>query len=237
MTTASTMPRTSRALRTDRRCAPQWNPGGPAGQDTVARVTFAELERALRPDGSTLRPLPVEVAELLTALHAPARLAAHLRAVHDVAWQLTDMLAERHPALTFDRTAVRFGAAVHDIGKVVHVDELTGPGSQHESTGERLLAEHGVPPRLARFARTHASWTAPDTTVEDHLVSLADKIWKGKRVADLEDLVITQLAASCGVERWQAFADLDDILDHLAADAGERLAYQASFPVHLGAPH
>jgi hypothetical protein len=177
---------------------------------------------------------PVEVAELLKALDAPARLAAHLRAVHDVAWQLTDLLGERHPALTFDRAAVLFGAAVHDIGKVVHVDELTGPGSRHESAGERLLAEHGVPPSLARFARTHASWTAPDTTIEDHLVSLADKIWKGKRIPDLEDLVITQLAAVCGVERWQAFADLDDILDRLAADADKRLAYQASFPVRLG---
>jgi hypothetical protein len=181
--------------------------------------------------------LPVEVGELLIALDAPARLAAHLRAVHDVAWRLTGLLVERHPGLSFDRAAVLFGAAIHDIGKVVHVDELTGAGSRHESAGERLLVGHGVPPSLARFARTHAGWTAPDTTVEDHLVSVADKIWKGQRIPELEDLVITELAAVSGVERWQAFADLDDILDHLAADADKRLAYQASFPVHPGQAH
>lgn len=166
------------------------------------------------------------------SLRAPARLAAHLRAVHDVAWQLTELLAARCPALAFDRDAVRYGAASHDIGKVVHVHELTGPGSEHELAGEALLLSHGVPARLARFARTHAVWTARDTTTDDHLVSLADKIWKGKRVPDLEDLVVAELAAAGAVERWEAFAELDEILDELAADADYRLAYQARHPVH-----
>jgi hypothetical protein len=106
---------------------------------------------------------------------------------------------------------VLYGAASHDIGKVIHVDELSGPGSKHEAAGYALLIAHGVPPQLARLARTHASWTAPDTTIDDHLVSLADKIWKAKRVPDLQDLVTAELATACAVERWQAFAELDDI--------------------------
>jgi hypothetical protein len=194
-------------------------------------VVVPDLACALNPDESSLRPLPADVRELLVSLRAPARLAAHLRAVHDVAWQLTEQLEACFPALVFDRDAVRYGAATHDIGKVEHPEELTGPGHQHELTSYRLLTAHGVPVRLARFARTHAGWTDPDTTLDDYLVSVADKIWKAKRVPDLEDLVTAHLATTCGIEQWQAFARLDDILDGLAADADDRLAYQARYPV------
>jgi len=193
-------------------------------------MSTAELARALDPEEQSLRPLPDEVSDMLVALAAPARLAAHLRAVHDVACELTEVLAARYPALVFDPAAVRYGAATHDIGKVVHRDELTGPGSRHEPTGRSLLIDRGVPSRLARFAGTHGSWTAPDTALDDHLVSLADKIWKAKRVPDLEDLVVARLAAECGLERWAAFAGLDDILDVIAAGADERLAYQGRHP-------
>lgn len=65
--------------------------------------------------------------------------------------------------MAFDRGAVLYGAASHDIGKVIHVGELTGPGSKHEGAGYALLIAHGVPPQMARFARTHGSWTAADT--------------------------------------------------------------------------
>ena len=190
-----------------------------------------DLAHALDPHSSSLRPLPAGVAELLVSLRAPARLAAHLLAVHDVAWQLTEQLEACFPALVFDREAVLYGAATHDIGKVEHPDELTGPGHRHEPAGYRLLSAHGVPVRLASFARTHAGWTDPDTGIDDYLVSLADKVWKAKRVPDLEDLVTAHLATTCGIEQWQAFARLDDILDGLAADADQRLAYQARYPV------
>ena len=82
------------------------------------------------PGESMLRPLPSVISELLVSLKAPARLAAHLRVVHDAACQLIDLLARRHPALAFDKDAVRYRAASHDIGKVIHVEELTGPGSE-----------------------------------------------------------------------------------------------------------
>jgi hypothetical protein len=194
-------------------------------------VASPDLARALDPHSSALRPLPADIGELLVAVRAPARLAAHLRAVHHVAWQLTEQLKAGFPTLVFDREAVLYGAATHNIGKVEHRSELTGPGHQHEPAGYHLLVAYGVPARLARFARTDASWTDPDTTIDDHLVSLADKIWKAKRVPDLEGVITAHLAATCGVEPWQAFAQLDDILDGLAADADHRLAYQASHPV------
>ncbi|WP_131742476.1 HD domain-containing protein [Actinomadura roseirufa] len=177
------------------------------------------------------RPLPPEAARLLTALAAPPRLAAHLRLVHDVAADLLGWISSEHPALIVDAEAVLFGAATHDIGKALYPAELTGPGAEHERAGHALLVEHGVEERLARFARTHASWDAADATVEDLLVSLADKVWKGGRVGPLEDRVVGVLAAASGGERWQVFLGLDDVCDRIVAGADGRLAFQAAYPV------
>jgi hypothetical protein len=120
-----------------------------------------------------------------------------------VARAILDWLDAQHPAVRIDREAVLFGAASHDIGKIRHLEELSGPGSVHEPDGYELLRAHGVEARLARFARTHASWTASDANLEDHLVSLADKIWKAKRVVDLEQLIVDRLAAASGRPAWQ----------------------------------
>jgi hypothetical protein len=67
------------------------------------------------------------VAALLAAVAAPPRLVANLRLVHDTALLLLDGLAHAFPTLTFDRAAVLFGAATHDIGKSVHISELSAP--------------------------------------------------------------------------------------------------------------
>ncbi len=180
---------------------------------------------------SSLRPLPDTAVVLLEELQASPRLVAHLRAVHDVACQLADWVGQHHPGVAFDRHSVLFGAAVHDIGKVRHLDELSSSGSAHEQAGYELLLAYGVPPGLARFARTHASWTTDDIGVDDLLVSLADKIWKAKRVPDLEQLVTARLAAASGLEPWEAFMALDDELDRIASGADDRLAFQSSYPI------
>ena len=189
------------------------------GLASLARVTTATLDRALTEP--PMRPLPATAAELLRALDAPPLLGAHLRAVHDVAWSLTDALGRHRPALAFDTTAVLFGAATHDIGKVVHPAELTGPGSAHEAAGEDLLLRYGVPAHLARFAGSHGScWIRPAATLDELLVSLADKVWKGDRVPELE----RQVSGATG-------HTLDRLLDDLAAGAAGRLAFQAAFGI------
>lgn len=191
-------------------------------------MTSAALDRALtEPADPPLRPLPQAVDLLLRRLAVPPRLAAHLRAVHDVACELLTLLCRRYPQLTLDADAVRYGAAVHDIGKAVRTDELTGPGSEHERIGYRLLLEQHVPDRLARFARTHADWAGSDIDLEDLLVGLADKIWKAKRVPELEQLVVDRIATAAGQEPWQVFMALDDMLTELARDADRRLAFQS----------
>jgi putative nucleotidyltransferase with HDIG domain len=184
----------------------------------------AEVRRALTDSEPRLRSLPDHVVDLLLAVSAPPRLAAHLRAVHDVAAQLADWFAATYPAVPFDRSAVLFGAATHDIGKAVHRQELSGPGTEHEPEGYHLLLAYGVPEHLARFARDHGSWTEP--TVERLLVTLADKVWKGKREPGLEQSFVDFLGAWTGEEPWRTFMALDDVLTRIAGQADARLAYQ-----------
>jgi hypothetical protein len=197
-------------------------------------MASAALHRALNEPGDpAIRALPATVAELLDALDAPPRLAAHLRAVHHAAWRLTGDLARVTPGLGFDRHAVLFGAATHDIGKTEYPHELSGPGHAHEEAGYRLLMRYGVPDALARFARTHGTWADPEQPleIEDLLVSLADTVWKGRREADLEQLVTERIAVTTGCPQWEAFQRLDDIIEPVAADAERLLAYQAAHPV------
>lgn len=196
---------------------------------TVPSVLSIALDETVEP---VLRPLPAEVAALLDEVGAPPRLVAHLRAVHDVAARLLDWLQQRDPAPPVDREAVLFGAATHDIGKTLHPGELSGPGTRHEEAGRELLLAHGVPPGPARFAATHSSWASASADLEDRLVSLADKVWKNKRVTDLEDLVVAELSRASGRPRWEEFLDLDDFLTGVGEGADLRLAWQAAHPVH-----
>lgn len=192
-------------------------------------MTSSPAHQAMTEDVA-LRRLPTTVETLLQALHAPPRLIAHLRAVHDVACQLADWVELHHPAAAFDRDAVLFGAATHDVGKVLHPDELSGSGSEHEPAGYELLRGRGVEERLARFARTHGAWTR-ESRLEELLVTLADKVWKAKRVAELEEVVTLRLAAVAGQEPWAVFLALDDELVRISSGADARLAFQSSYPV------
>ncbi|MEW2356007.1 HD domain-containing protein [Spirillospora sp. NPDC029432] len=187
------------------------------------------LRRALEEPGP--RALPGPAAVLLEAVQAPPRLAAHLRAVHDVACELADWIGSRYPGAGADPLAVAFGAATHDIGKALHPEELSGPGAAHEEAGYGLLLSYGVEERLARFARTHSSWNDDGIGIDDLLVSLADKVWKAKRVRELEQLVVDRLAVASGEAPWQAFLALDDVCGRIAAGADDRISFQNAFPL------
>lgn len=117
---------------------------------------------------------------------------------------------------------VSIGAAVHDVGKVLHPDEMNASGDRHEVDGRRLLYRHGLAP-FARFAVTHAKWREADVGLEDLLVALADVLWKGKRVAELELRVVQHLARASGREFWSTFGIADDVFECVAARADERL--------------
>lgn len=179
---------------------------------------------------SAFRPLPLAVETLLIRADAPPRLIAHLVLVHHVASQLVERIAVQFPDVAFDKDAVLFGAATHDLGKSVNVEELTRPGKAHEQRGLDLLRDLGVSEERARFAFTHGNWdTSQNVSLEDLLVALADNCWKGKRLEQLESMTVDVLSSASGRPAWQCFSELDDILGLLAADADSRLAWQAEF--------
>lgn len=182
-----------------------------------------------------LHNLPAEVAELLQRLDVHPYLLAHLVLVHDSAQRLVSAIQENWPALSLDAELVHFGAATHDIGKVQHPEEMSGPGSKHHRAGSELLQGMGVEAHRARFAQTHGAWrNGEGSPIEDLLVSLADVIWSGGREQDLEDMVTERLAESDGSELWQAFMALDDILTQITKDAELRLVWQTQFAPERG---
>lgn len=86
-----------------------------------------------------------------------------------------------------------------------------------------MLLKHGVAPNVARFCWTHAAWTQSEMTLEDLLVAAADKLWRGKREAELEQRLVSTIATASGVPDWEAFSQVDEIFAHVAADGDERL--------------
>jgi hypothetical protein len=173
--------------------------------------------------------LPEDIVELLCRVNASPRLAAHLRVVHDVAVQLVESFRGAFPAFRFDDAAVVYGAGTHDIGKALHPAELQASGNVHEVDGYQLLIDSGVPARLARFARSHGEWGSRDAKVEDEIVALADKVWKGRREEDLEHKLASRISAAEGEESWRVFTRLDDLLTAISSDADRRLAFQSRF--------
>ena len=179
---------------------------------------------------STYRQLPQETVNLLRQLAAPPRLVAHLRLVHDVAAILVEHVTAAFPEVTFSREEVLFGASIHDFGKVIERSELNKSGTQHEQRGIELLRSMGISYDRARFAYSHGNWDRmPSVSLEDLLVALADKCWKGKRVDELESKIVSLLSAASKKPEWACYAALDEILQELTKDADARLPWQGAF--------
>jgi len=162
-----------------------------------------------------------DALRLLSELGATPRLLHHAQTVSDTAVLLVTSLQSMD--VNCDARSVEVGAVLHDAGKIQHPDELSEPGRMHEQAGETLLLSKGIQPELARFCISHSEWSQPNTSLEERLVALADKLWKGKREADLELLVIDEIARKLGTSRWDVFDVLDTAFEDIAASGAERL--------------
>jgi HD superfamily phosphodiesterase len=123
-----------------------------------------------------------------------------------------------------DAAFVRVGAVLHDAGKALHREELDAPGAAHEPSGEQLLLARGVTEAVARICRSHARWRELAQTLEELVVALADKLWKGARVTDLEQLVIDRAAVAAGRDRWDLHVEMDTLFENVASGADDRLS-------------
>lgn len=157
----------------------------------------------------------------MVQLGAPARLVRHVELVGEAAELLLGELAKL--GIATDAAFVRVGVALHDAGKLLHTEELDAPGAAHEPAGEALLLEHSVSPRVARVCLSHARWAETSVSFEELLIALADKLWKGVRKPELEELVIDGAAARLGKERWDVFVELDALFERVAAGGTDRL--------------
>jgi hypothetical protein len=167
-----------------------------------------------------------DALRLLAALGATPWLIRHHELVTEAAEILCDGLS-REVGPDFDRELVMLGAAIHDAGKIMHPVEMEAPGREHEVAGRQLLTDAGVDPAIARFCVTHAAWDAPEMALEDLLVALADKLWKGKRVDALEQLVVQRIAEQTQAEPWEVFDRTHRVFDAIAGDGPARLARSA----------
>lgn len=163
-----------------------------------------------------------DALRLLTELGAPARLLRHAELVGEASDALLSLLAGE--GVTFEEGFVRAGVALHDAGKCAHPAELDGPGSLHEDEGERMLLARGVAPSLARVCRSHSRWASMECSLEELVIALSDKLWKGVRVAALEEAVIDAAATRAGRDRWELFVALSDGFERVASEGDARLA-------------
>ena len=163
-----------------------------------------------------------EAEQLLARLGAPDRLVAHVGLVGEALEEILTALS-RLGIGGVDLDLARAGVVLHDVGKVQHPAELDAPGHEHETTGELLLLEHGVEARVARICRTHADWRHEGVALEELLVALADKLWKGKRVPELEERVLARLVERAGRAQWDLFVPFDDLCERVAAQGPQRL--------------
>lgn len=125
---------------------------------------------------------------------------------------------------------IKFGAAIHDIGKSIHKNELSNPGNKHENDGYDLLIKMGITDEYAKYAKIHSKWNE-NSEIEDLIVSLADKIWKGQRNQELEDLLVNKVSNLINKEHWEIFLIMDNIIQEIAEDADKRLKWQNQFTI------
>lgn len=164
--------------------------------------------------------------DILDSIEAPEHLKTHVKLVGEAADLLIEKFEELELKLDFE--FIRTGVAIHDIGKVVHLNEMSGPGSEHEPEGEKILLEKGVSPKLARVCMSHARWNEMACSIEELIIALSDKLWKGKRVETLEMQVIDRIADILTLERWDVFPDLDLKFEEIASGGHERLQRSVS---------
>jgi len=160
--------------------------------------------------------LPADIVRLLEELDAPPELHKHLHVVHSAAAELLESIRKEWPELKTDNQLVLWGAAIHDIGKVLHPNELSEPGDQHLEAGYHLLLEKGFPTKLAQIALVHEHWNHPDRSLEELLVSLSDLIWNGIRNNELEEIIIGRIAEKTHAGFWDVYLRMDPILEKAA---------------------
>jgi len=161
-----------------------------------------------------------KAVELLRRLGAPARLLVHVELVAEAGEAIISELMSLGTEI--DQDFIRCGIVLHDVGKTVHLLELSQEGELHGETGRALLLREGIEPRVAEVCLSHSAWREANT-VEELVIACADKLWKGKRVTDLEELLARRVNDELQLDFWEVFTRLDSCFEAIASCGDERL--------------
>jgi len=170
--------------------------------------------------------LSKEVKSILEQFDAPQRLIKHLTIVNSTACYIIEELKNEWPNLVLNKKEILFGASTHDIGKAIITEELYKKGKKHESEGFKILKELGYKNKESRFTITHGNWENSDLETEDLIVCLSDKIWKGKRVNELEERITNKISELTKTDYWDVSMKLELILEKIAIGSDDRIAWQ-----------
>jgi hypothetical protein len=160
--------------------------------------------------------------QFLQYLGASPRLVQHVKLVGEAAEML--ILQFQKFGIAFDADLIRSGVVLHDVGKILHPSELIEKGTAHEVAGELLLLSKGVDPKIARCCRSHGQWQKIECSFEELVVALADNLWKGKRIIELERKVFSKAVERCGKDYWDIFMALDGEFEKVALGGDLRLS-------------
>ncbi|MFH1763733.1 MAG: HD domain-containing protein [Gemmatimonadota bacterium] len=158
--------------------------------------------------------------ELLRRFGAPTRLLVHVELVAEAGEAIISELESLGARI--DKDFIRSGIVLHDVGKTVHLLELGEEGELHRETGRDLLLQEGIEPPLAEVCVSHSAWNEAKT-IEELVIACADKLWKGKRVIDLEELLAKRVNDALKLEYWEVFTRLDSCFEAIAGCCDERL--------------
>ena len=158
--------------------------------------------------------------KLLRQNKAPNQLIKHLYLVSSVAKEISDFLI--NIKVHHNQELVICGSGLHDFGKIVFTNELSSPGSNHEDKGKELLLSLGISSEIAQCCVSHAKWSETDK-IEELIVALADKLWKGQRNSELELKLIDLIAKIKNQDRWDLFSDIDLFFESIADNGTQRL--------------
>lgn len=163
----------------------------------------------------------------LQYLGASPQLVQHVKLVGEAAEML--IFQFQKVGIAFDADLIRSGVIFHDVGKILHPSELIEKGDKHEMAGELLLLSRGVDPKIARCCRSHGQWQKIECSFEELVVALADKLWKGQRITELENKTVSKAAARCNKDYWDLFIVLDGEFAKVALEGDLRLSRSLAF--------
>ena len=150
----------------------------------------------------------------------------HLTIVNSTASLIVEQFKIEWPNLVLNEKEILFGTSTHNIGKTVITNELYKKGKKHESKGFEILKEFGYDNEESRFTITHGNWENKNLKIEDLIECLYDKIWKGKRVNELEKRIIKETSEFTETDFWDISMKFELILENTGVGSDYRIAWQ-----------